>query len=87
MKVVDMSTNQKDSGSMGSQMNHSSTPQDQDTRVYWEILDRTSLELELDDQQGTLFKVLDVFKQNNVNQTSISSRPPKQINDKKIVRF
>lgn len=71
MKIVDMNTTQKDVGGMGGQMNHSSSAQDEDTRVYWEILDRTSLELELDDQQGTLFKVMDVFKQNCVNQTSI----------------
>ncbi len=54
---------------------HSKSVIDEDTKVYWEVQDKTSLGLELDDQQGTLFKIMEVFKQYSVNTTSISSKP------------
>ena len=67
--------------------NPSLSSQNEDSHNYWEISDRTSLEFELDDQQGALFKVVEVFKRNNLNQTSIMSKPPKKINDKKVMMF
>ena len=72
-------------GAMGS-MSHSQSMED-DTRTYWEIQDRTSLELEINDEKGSLFRLMEIFKQRSANLTSIQSRPKKQISEGKVVFF
>ncbi|CDW76459.1 phenylalanine 4-monooxygenase [Stylonychia lemnae] len=62
-------------------------PNDQDTRTYWEIEDLTSIQIALPDQQGALFKILDVFRSHSVNMTRILSKPDKMIDGKMIVNF
>jgi hypothetical protein len=43
----------------------------------WESDDRTAILLTLSDKPGSLNDALSVFKQYNINMTSIQSRPPK----------
>lgn len=55
--------------------------------VYWEMEDLTSIQISVADQQGSLFKILDIFRNHNVNMTRIQSKPNKMIDDAKIVNF
>lgn len=43
----------------------------------WESEDRTAILLTLPDRPGSLNDALNIFKEHNINMTSIQSRPPK----------
>ncbi len=53
----------------------------------WEMEDRVGILLTLDDQPGILNKALGILQSNNINLTSIQSRPPKTISDETIINF
>lgn len=53
----------------------------------WENADRTSILLTLDDRAGSLNEALAVFKQHNLDMTSIQSRPAKHFKDKREMSF
>ena len=58
-----------------------------DQKTYWEIEDRTSIALTLNDKPGILQQALNVFTKNNINLTRIQSRPPKMINHDRTIDF
>lgn len=58
-----------------------------DTREYWEIKDLTSIEIEIADQPGVLFSIIEVFRNHRINMTRIISRPNKQIDEEMIINF
>jgi len=47
----------------------------------WESDDRTAILLTLPDKPGSLNDALSIFKQHNINMTSIQSRPLKHVNE------
>ena len=58
-----------------------------DDKTYWEIEDRTSIALTLNDQPGILQQALNVFTKNGINLTRIQSRPPKMIDHERTIDF
>lgn len=48
-----------------------------DTRDYWEIKDLTSIDIEIADQPGVLFSIIEIFRNHRINMTRIMSRPSK----------
>jgi hypothetical protein len=53
----------------------------------WENHNHTGILLTLDDRPGSLNDALAVFKHNNINMTSIQSRPPKHFANKREMSF
>lgn len=53
----------------------------------WEMEDRSGILLTLSDSPGILNKALAILSSNNINMTSIQSRPPKTATDEKLINF
>ena len=55
----------------------------------WDMEDRSGILLTLQDEPGILNKALEVFKNNEINMTSIQSRPPKTSSDsqERLINF
>lgn len=53
----------------------------------WEHVDRTSITFACEDKPGILSEALLLFTANQVNMTSITSKPPKVVDDVKIIEF
>ena len=53
----------------------------------WEMEDRSGILLTLSDSPGILNKALAILSTNNINMTSIQSRPPKTATDEKLINF
>ena len=53
----------------------------------WEMEDRSGILLTLSDGPGILNKALAILSSNNINMTSIQSRPPKTATDEKLINF
>ena len=55
----------------------------------WDMEDRSGILLTLHDEPGILNKALEVFKNNEINMTSIQSRPPKTSSDsqERLINF
>ena len=49
--------------------------------------DRVGILLTLDDQPGILNKALTILQSNNINLTSIQSRPPKTVSEERVINF
>jgi len=53
----------------------------------WETDDRAGILLTLDDTKGALAEALNLLANRNINITSIKSKPPKTMNDKKMINI
>ena len=54
----------------------------------WDMEDRSGILLTLTDRPGVLNDALSILKNNQINMTSIQSRPPKTINqNEKLINF
>ena len=60
-----------------------------DALKLWDMEDRSGILLTLQDEPGILNKALEVFKNNEINMTSIQSRPPKTSSDsqERLINF
>ena len=54
----------------------------------WDMEDRSGILLTLNDRPGVLNDALAILSKNNINMTSIQSRPPKTVNqNEKLINF
>ena len=53
----------------------------------WEMEDRVGILLTLEDKPGILNDALQILKVNNINMTSIASRPPKLADKERLINF
>jgi len=53
----------------------------------WDMEDRSGILLTLSDRKGALNDALQILRDNNIDMTSIQSRPPKTSNNEKLINF
>ena len=53
----------------------------------WEMENRVGILLSMEDTPGCLNKALNILADHNINLTSIQSRPPKTLGDRKLMNF